>query len=110
MTESRRGAQGDLDALALLTASYDGLMGEVIQGVLADKSESEWYPASDDTLSPSLQKLERDVQKLVANVEQLTSLLSGMTLIARVTVAQWAKMVDTAESEVLDAIGRFLHK
>lgn len=33
---------GELDAVALLAASYHGLMGEVIRGVLGG-AESQWY-------------------------------------------------------------------
>lgn len=63
---------------------------------------------TDDDLDPQLQKLEAGIRQLTGKVEQLTSLLGGMTMIARTLTANCAKAMQTEESEILEALGRLL--
>ncbi|MDW5612500.1 hypothetical protein [Mycolicibacterium sp. D5.8-2] len=98
-----------VNALALLTASYDGLMGEVINGVLNEGAGSTWF-SPDPSLVPSLQGIQDNIADLTAKIERLTALLADMTYLARALTANLAKANGAEEADILDALGRAIHE
>lgn len=97
------------NALALLTASYDGLMGTVLAGVLNEGPESQWYQPDAEEQDAAVQRIQSHLAELTAKVERLTLLLSDMTYLTRMLVQNLAKEKDATEADILDALGRALN-
>jgi len=96
--------QPQIDALALLTASYEDSLAELIGDVLREAKLSASYEP-EEILDPRVQELEEDLTVLAAQTTTVIDLLLGMTILARLLALHWAKTEGIDELDLLKVIG-----
>ena len=98
--------QNALDAVALLTASFNGATGDVIRQFIAEGAQSDWYQPNTDTTDPRIKAIEINIQHLSGSLERLTNVLDGMVIVTKNLVKNYAKLNDAEPADVLEALGR----
>lgn len=96
--------QPQIDALALLTASYEDSLAELIGDVLREAESSASYEP-EEILDPRVQELEEDLTELAAQTTTVIDLLIGMTILARLLALKCANMMEIDELDLLEVIG-----